>query len=475
MMLGLPRALGRVRASPLGWPARRSVAAVAAMPGQRSHAAPRRQPSAAPLSGLPQTFPGRCSVGAAPRRVAPLSSLPKTFDVEGRARALGVPLSPEECDEVRGDVKRATPAESRAAYAAAVEAAGRAGDERDFLGSYIVNTGARTPGQRLLEVLDFGSTALFAVIGAQCAGVAGMNVVGACLVGCVAATGGGTVNNLLTGAARGGVFWLRDPRFLAVALLASAATFYFWPRWEEAAARARFSELLDAAGAAPGATSLSFDEFEAALARRPALGARIAAAVEPHLDARVRDACGAAPALRPALIFEYLNRDGTAWLHEPELRVVARLQVLDGSLLYGLETVALGAVAVIGAQAGITRGLPPLACVATGVTICAGGIFRDVLCRRDIAIGGQSYALATAIGASVYVGLRQLVVAGHRVPLLARTAVAFSATVAQRAHVAVHGADDVLATWPRPDDAAPGDLGDARCVPRRGGGAAPGG
>ena len=447
-MLGLPRALGRVRAAPLGArPARGSVAAVASIR----------------------------SVGAAPRRVAPLSSLPKTFDVEGRARALGVPLSPEECDEVRGDVKRATPAESRAAYAAAVEAAGRAGDEKDFLGSYIVNTGARTPGQRLLEVLDFGSTALFAVIGAQCAGVAGMNVVGACLVGCVAATGGGTVNNLLTGAARGGVFWLRDPRFLAVALLASAATFYLWPRWEEAAAHARFSELLAAAGAAPGATSLSFDEFEAALARRPALGARIAAAVEPHLDARVRDACGAAPALRPALIFEYLNKDGTAWLHEPELRVVARLQVLDGKVLYGLETVALGAVAVIGAQAGITRGLPPLACVATGVTICAGGIFRDVLCRRDIAIGGQSYALATAIGASVYVGLRQLVVAGHRVPLLARTAVAFSATVAQRAHVAVHGADDVLATWPRPDDAAPGDLGDARCVPRRGGTAAPGG
>ena len=82
-MLGLPRALGRVRAAPLGArPARGSVAAVASIR----------------------------SVGAAPRRVAPLSSLPKTFDVEGRARALGVPLSPEECDEVRGDVKRATPA-----------------------------------------------------------------------------------------------------------------------------------------------------------------------------------------------------------------------------------------------------------------------------------------------------------------------------------------------------------------------------
>ena len=70
------------------------------------------------------------------------------------------------------------------------------------------------------------------------------------------------------------------------------------------------------------------------------------------------------------------------------------------------------------------RGVRPLACIATGVTICFGGILRDLLCQRPVAIGGQSYALATATGAAVYVGMRQLVVAGYAIPLVARIAAA---------------------------------------------------
>ena len=79
------------------------------------------------------------------------------------------------------------------------------------------------------------------------------------------------------------------------------------------------------------------------------------------------------------------------------------------------------------------RGVRPLACVATGVTICFGGILRDLLCQRPVAIGGQSYALATAAGATVYVGMRQLVVAGYPIPLVARIAAAMGAVVSQRA------------------------------------------
>ena len=61
--------------------------------------------------------------------------------------------------------------------------------------------------------MDWMSTALFALIGAQFAGVAGMNIVGATLVGVIGAVGGGTLTGLLTGGSRNGVFWLRDPRY----------------------------------------------------------------------------------------------------------------------------------------------------------------------------------------------------------------------------------------------------------------------
>ena len=107
-------------------------------------------------------------------------------------------------------------------------------------------------------------------------------------------------------------------------------------------------------------------------------------------------------------------------------------------------------VACFGAQAGVTRALPPAACIATGVTICFGGVLRDVLCRRDVAIGGQSYALATAMGASAYVGMRELVVRGvMRIPLLMRIGVAYTVTVLERIYVWYDDASDsFLRPWP---------------------------
>ena len=88
---------------------------------------------------------------------------------------------------------------------------------------------------------------------------------------------------------------------------------------------------------------------------------------------------------------------------------------------------------MLGAQGAITRGMHPAICAGAGVTICFGGILRDLLCQRPVAIGGQSYALATAAGATVYVGMRQLVVAGYPIPLVARIAMAMGTAVAQRA------------------------------------------
>ena len=63
-------------------------------------------------------------------------------------------------------------------------------------------------------------------------------------------------------------------------------------------------------------------------------------------------------------------------------------------VLYMIETIALSALGVIGAQGGLMRGLGPAACVAMGTTICTGGVMRDVICRRDIAFGSQLFCLS---------------------------------------------------------------------------------
>ena len=77
--------------------------------------------------------------------------------------------------------------------------------------------------------------------------------------------------------------------------------------------------------------------------------------------------------------------------------------------MYIMDSVAISVFAICGAQGGITRGMPLIVCAVAGVTICFGGILRDVLCQRDLALGSQSYAGAMGAGSAVYVGLRQLV------------------------------------------------------------------
>ena len=53
--------------------------------------------------------------------------------------------------------------------------------------------------------------------------------------GCIAAMGGGTLNNILYGSSallldRPGVFWVRVPAYATVSIVASVATFYLWPQ-----------------------------------------------------------------------------------------------------------------------------------------------------------------------------------------------------------------------------------------------------
>merc|ERR1712151_504544 len=115
-------------------------------------------------------------------------------------------------------------------------------------------------------------------------------------------------------------------------------------------------------------------------------------------------------------IFLWLDRDADGHIGEQQVHHLVRLETDNSAVLYCLDSVALGAFAVIGAQHGISRGLPPAICITSGVTICFGGIIRDLLCHRHVAFGSQSYAMATGCGAFVYVAARQLVVRGWPIP-----------------------------------------------------------
>jgi uncharacterized membrane protein YeiH len=281
--------------------------------------------------------------------------------------------------------------------------------------------------------------------------------------------GGGSLNNMLTGV-RGGVFWVRDWRFLAISLVVSIATFHLWPMYEESVAEHFCADLhlqvyeKSARGLttriSPRSSTtkseredvegdgVTYEEFKEALDNNPALAKRLWDACGPKLRAELgQDAVlGALDGVRQSapdgarqsapdgarLLFNWLTKGGTE-LEPSTLQLVARWEVLNSPRLYAFESVALGAVAVNGAQAGINRGVHPLASIVMGVTICFGGILRDLLCQRPVAIGGQSYALATGAGASVYVLLRQLVVAGYAIPVTVRIAIGGGTTIGQRA------------------------------------------
>jgi uncharacterized membrane protein YeiH len=97
-----------------------------------------------------------------------------------------------------------------------------------------------------------------------------------------------------------------------------------------------------------------------------------------------------------------------------------------------VDTIALSTSSVHSAASAISRGLHPVVCAVSGVTVCFGGIIRDVICNRDVALATQSFAASTAAGATVYVGLRELCLRGYALPLNLRVLLAMGTTVTVR-------------------------------------------
>ena len=281
-------------------------------------------------------------------------------------------------------------------------------------------------GTKMVGVLDVLGTALFACVGTQIAGCeAGMNVVGCALVGCVAAMGGGTVNNLLFGGAREGVFWVRDPRFLMVALASSLATFVGWPRYCRYRAQSDLEAALARDECAVGAsTFLSRGAFVRFIEQEPEYKQRACSAFGVDANRTTAEA-----------LFALVDEDHSGRIEVCELCRVAKLEFDQSTVVYALDTLSLAALSVVSVNGAVARGMHPLVAAASGVICCFGGLLRDVLCGRNLAIGGQSSALATGAGATVYVGLRELALrGGPALPLVARIVMSGSTVVALRAY-----------------------------------------
>ena len=282
-------------------------------------------------------------------------------------------------------------------------------------------------GSKLVFSLDFLGKGLFAVVGAQAAGDAGMNIVGATLIGCVAAMGGGTLNNLLYGHStldtQTGVRWVRNPSILFSAVICSAITFFVWPVYcrEEAKRELRkvFGTKLQPDGSADQEAFVhaceTNEEFRELIAK--GLGKAGMKAIND-----------------PERLFQLADEDESGYLELDEMQQMVGKRFSGSDVIYGLDTIAFASLSVFGVHQATTRGLNPFVACTSGVTICFGGIMRDVLCGKDIAVGGQSYAFATWMGSSVYVALRELGIRGVPIPLIARICMSFMTTVGIRAY-----------------------------------------
>lgn len=92
-----------------------------------------------------------------------------------------------------------------------------------------------------LQALDFAAVFVFALTGALTASRAQLDIVGFFFLSSLTGVGGGTVRDLLLD--RHPIFWLAEPRYLAVAGVAAGAVFVLAHRLES---RRRTLEWLDA-------------------------------------------------------------------------------------------------------------------------------------------------------------------------------------------------------------------------------------
>ncbi|MCV2869429.1 trimeric intracellular cation channel family protein [Defluviimonas sp. WL0002] len=107
----------------------------------------------------------------------------------------------------------------------------------------------------LLELLDFASVFVFALTGALVASRAQLDIVGFAFVAALTATGGGTVRDVILD--RNPVFWVAEPMFVAIAVLASVLVFFTAHMFESRLRVLTWLDALALAVAVPAGTGVA--------------------------------------------------------------------------------------------------------------------------------------------------------------------------------------------------------------------------
>ncbi|GMI16851.1 hypothetical protein TrLO_g1685 [Triparma laevis f. longispina] len=304
-----------------------------------------------------------------------------------------------------------------------------------------------------VKALECVAASLLAVIGVTYSGLAGMNVVGCSVVGCAAALGGSTFSDIMTGRlARGGVFWARDPRFLALTLMSSLATFYALPSYETATATSLLNSIRSTAGLSPS-SGISLPTFEKALVLSAELRENLKTVLLPRLDQDIQLAIKTSPSVEEEarIIFEVLDGDGNEVLDVSELLPLSRHTLTASKTFWYAESIALSSLSVVTAQSCIVRGLNPLSSIVIATLGgCVGGVMRDILCGRSMKEDLENYAMCTFTGGSALILMRQMVIRGARIPLSFRLSSAFMTTIATRWYLDSNPSPSPISTFQPP-------------------------
>ena len=397
-------------------------------------------------------------------------SIHKYSEVDKIARSVGVRLTPNELKVLKQklEIETCTQEEITRRVDTLAQDAVRQKATREICLSVVLSqiNNLDKVGVKILQVLDYVGTALFAVVGSQIAGdYSGMNIVGCTLVGCTAALGGGSVNAVLFGGAspsllslNPGVRWVANPSYLVVAFIASIGTFFAWPYYCKLSAEEYLSHIFGKGNDDNGddddkhtttttvtstttPTAISEDLFLQVWKSNPSFRKMIRDAM-PEFSVNINNKESGSiidkehdnTALKCFHSFDK-NEHGKINVNElTKLITNQRSSPTAGVETYVLETLGLCSLSIAAVGSSIRLGLHPIVAAASGVTACFGGILRDILCGRDLAIGSQSYALATGASSTVYVLLRELCIRRILVlPLALRTFIAASTCISIRA------------------------------------------
>lgn len=229
-----------------------------------------------------------------------------------------------------------------------------------------------------------------------------------------------------------GVRWVANPSYLYVALISSILTFFAWPYYCEQQADHYIDNIIgkkhvDQTGNIPKQAFMeawrSNDEFRRII--RDALPqikstskllsewkmlhqGKINETKNQSNTAELVEMIQQQEDKDGEIYFDVIDEDHSGDISHSELMRLVERRFYNGWETYLMDTLGLSSLSIAAVIMATRGGMHPVVAATSGVTVCFGGILRDLLCGRDLAIGSQSYAFATGASSTVYVFLREL-------------------------------------------------------------------